>query len=114
MFRLDGDEATAKLRRNGMLEVRDFAGRTQQDGVWMLLRTKHGLVSVFEGNADTSIRVVNRELRPPAGDIQYSEVLVRFGDGGHGPDSWTIPHYGDKWKDDTRRALGTLGVRAGA
>lgn len=64
--RLDGDEAVAKLKQHGLLEVLRFTGQREQDGLWMQLRSSRGeQVTILEGNANTSIRICPGAISPP-------------------------------------------------
>jgi hypothetical protein len=53
-------------------------GCPDQAVVWMHLEGRQGLVTVLEGNANTSLRIRPGELTPPGHDIEYYSITRRL------------------------------------
>lgn len=115
--RLDGDEAIAKLRLHGILDVVAFTGQKGQDALWMHLRSARGdLVTVMEGNANMPIRIRRGAHLPPSnpqGGLRATRRIVEYDlakstfPEDHEP--WKIPH-GGFWESRARNALIELDI----
>jgi hypothetical protein len=57
------------------LDVRSLHGGAEQALVWMHLQTPEGaILTVIEGNANTSLRMQLGAVEPPRGEVDYNEV----------------------------------------
>ncbi len=115
--RLDGDEAVAKLMQHGLLEVLRFTGQPEQDGLWMQLRSSGGeLVTILEGNANTSIRIRRGAISPPIeahGSFRLSTRVVKYANAHplfpNRDGNARIGHLGD-WQSRAANTLADLSV----
>jgi EH_Signature domain len=108
--RVEHDEVKRLLADVGdMIEVRQLDGSTEQAVVWMHLRNDAGrVVTVIEGNANTSCRMSPLEVFPPAhGPIWYSGQIVHA----RGFEAFTHNHPASSWQSKFGLALYRLGVR---
>ena len=58
------------------LKILGLQGQQDQCIVWMHLEGGRGVVTVVEGNANTSIRIVDGEQAPPTDPVRYSDHIV--------------------------------------
>lgn len=91
------------------LDLRSLNGGAEQALVWMHLQTSDGAVlTVIEGNADTSLRMQLGAVEPPPGEVDYDEVKDRlFWKHKLGVD--TLTHQGN-WASKAKGLLRANGV----
>jgi hypothetical protein len=113
--RLDGDEALAKLKVHGLLEVLRFTGQSEQDALWMQLRSSRGeSVTILEGNANMPIRVQAGAVPPPlpprpsAAVVEYQHARALFPEF---DEPRPITHRGD-WQSRASNVLADLSIYA--
>jgi hypothetical protein len=86
------------------LDVRSLHGGAEQALVWMHLQTPEGaILTVIEGNANTSLRMQLGAVEPPRGEVDYDEVKDRLF-WKHKVGVYTLTHQGN-W---TAKAEGLL------
>lgn len=117
--RLNGDEAVAKLKLHGLLEVFRFTGQAEQDALWMHLRSSRGEpVTILEGNANMPIRIREGALRPPLPPqgtfrpamavVEYQRARAMFPES---EEPKPVRHQGD-WQSRATNTLAELSVYA--
>lgn len=115
--RLDGDEAVARLKQHGLLEVLRFTGQAEQDGLWMQLRSSRGeQVTILEGNANMPIRIRLGAVMPPVAAqgtfrsftrvVAYNDAKLLFPEANG---KFLIKHLGD-WQSVARNTLAELSI----
>ena len=75
----DPDVRSVRAAMGADLDIRSFKGGTEQALVWMHLQATDGnVITVVEGNADTSLRMQTGAIDPPPGEVDYDEVKDRL------------------------------------
>ncbi len=90
--------------------VRDLEGGSEQALVWMQFQGHPGsVVTVIEGNADTTLRIYEGSHEPKGKTVNYSKEVVgdSFGKGVRALPG--IRHQG-RWQEKAEDALAQLGV----
>lgn len=73
------------------LQVRNLQGGPQQALVWMHLEGAQGVITVVEGNANTSLRVCSGAVHPRGGIVYYTGDVVH-GELSEAAGAYVLPH----------------------
>lgn len=107
------DPAFDRLQKLGILEIREFTGYAEQDGIWMLLRSRSGqLISIFEGNANTTLRIASFDIQPSVEHyvIDYEWIKYRSFKESNSK-VWLKPHLSG-WEYKVQEHLAMLDLHA--
>lgn len=83
-------------------QVHELRGGPEQALVWMHCRGSRGLVTIVEGNANTSLRVKEGDVRPKDRTILYTHEVV---DGEFSRDRAYVKSHVGNWEEDVRATL---------
>jgi hypothetical protein len=104
----DPDVRRVRDAMGSAFEVRRLKGGPEQALVWMHLDGRDGVVTVVEGNSNTSLRLRWGEIKPPTGTIDYTADVVHGKFASHN-DVYEKRHKGN-WEADVRDQLNTMGI----
>jgi hypothetical protein len=92
------------------LKVMDLEGGAEQALVWMHLQGRDGLiVTVIEGNANTTLRMRQGSFEPRFGYVDYRQEVMSGEVGAGGASSASITHNG-RWADRAEEFLAWRGI----
>lgn len=98
-------------RCGDMVEVRTLEGSAQRAIVWMQLRTSSGnIVTVIEGNANTTFRIRPGGHAPKSGHVHYSDQIVGDVFSSERVDVKTRTHASSTWEARFAQDLRDVGV----